>query len=139
MKEVVGIQSVPKARGWNRRGMNAAIGGGAPGSADDETCSMCETSNPKGFTRCLRCHVKVGSDSGARGSADGEQKLDVSDTKSPNIGRSEARFGKDQKVDKGLVGQWKALDNARFIPKQGDRRHLMNILNTVAKPDIGVA
>ena len=138
-KEVVGMQSVPQARGWNRRGMNVTIGGDARGSAGDEKCSMCETSNPRGFTCCRHCYVKVGSGSGARGSADREQKLDVSDTKSPNVGRSEAKFGRDQKVDKGLVGQWKALDNARFIPKQGDRRHLMNIINALAKTDIGLA
>ena len=84
-------------------------------------------------------NMSVASGSGARGSADGEQKLDVSDMKSPNVGGSEGKFGNDQKVNKGLAGQWRALENARFVPKQGDRRHLMNIINTMAKTDIGAA
>ena len=52
--------------------------------------------------------MSVDGGSGARGSADGEQKLDVSDMKSPNVGRSEGKFGNDQKVNKGLAGQWRA-------------------------------
>ena len=29
------------------------------------------------------------------------------------------------------------MENARFVPKQGDRRHLMHLINAMAKKDIG--
>ena len=37
-----------------------------------------------------------------------------------------------------LAGQWRALENARFVPKQGDRRFLMLNISEIATRDLGV-
>ena len=70
--------------------------------------------------------------------AGSKQKLDVSGDQSPNVGGPEDKFGDDHKVVQGLAGQWRALENARFVPKQGDRRYLMHNIREIAKKDIGV-
>ena len=67
-----------------------------------------------------------------------EQKLDVSGDESPNVGGQWDKIGSDQKVVMGLAGQWRALENARFVPKQGDRRFLMHNISEIATQDIGV-
>ena len=37
----------------------------------------------------------------------------------------------------GLVGQWRALENAKYVPKQGDRRLLMYNVSKIAERDLG--
>ena len=54
-----------------------------------------------------------------------EQKLDEAKEESPNVDLPIEKTGPDQKVVMGLAGQRRALENARFVPKQGDRRQLM--------------
>ena len=66
-----------------------------------------------------------------------EQKLDESRDESPNAGAQWERTGPDQKVVMGLVGQWRALENAKFVPKKGDRRQLMYNVSKIAERDLG--
>ena len=66
-----------------------------------------------------------------------EQKLDVAKEGSPNADHPLEKTGPDQKVVMGLAGQWRALENARFVPQQGDRRQLMYDINSIAERDIG--
>ena len=66
-----------------------------------------------------------------------EQKLDASEEESPNADQPLEKTGPDQEVVMGLAGQWRALENARFVPKQGDRRQLMYDVNKIAERDIG--
>ena len=66
-----------------------------------------------------------------------EQKLDASGDESPNAGVQWERTGPDQKVVMGLAGQWRALENAKFVPKQGDRRQLMYNVSKIAERDLG--
>ena len=47
------------------------------------------------------------------------------------------KIGADQNVVMGLAGQWRALENARFVPKQGDRRSLMYDIKMFADRDPG--
>ena len=78
---------------------------------------------------------------GAQGQEDDEdvheQKLDASGDESPNVEGQWEKTGPDQKVVMGLAGQWRALENAKFVPKQGDRRFLMYNVNEIAKRDVG--
>ena len=78
---------------------------------------------------------------GSQGQEGGEevhgQKLDASGDDSPNDEGQWERTGPDQKVVMGLAGQWRALENAKFVPKQGDRRFLMYNISEVAKRDLG--
>ena len=67
-----------------------------------------------------------------------EQKLDASGDESPSAEGQWEKTGSDQKVVMGLAGQWGALENARFVPKQGDRRFLMLNISEIATRDLGV-
>ena len=67
-----------------------------------------------------------------------EQKLDASGDESPSAEGQWGKTGSDQKVVMGLAGQWRALENARFVPKQGDRRFLMLNISEIATRDLGV-
>ena len=64
-----------------------------------------------------------------------EQKLDDEEQKLYDVDFPMERVGSDQKVVMGLAGQWGALENARFIPKQGDRRKLMYDILTLSDAD----
>ena len=67
-----------------------------------------------------------------------EQKLDEAKGGSPNVDLPMEKTGSsDQKVVMGLAGQWRALENARFVPKQGDRRQLMYDIQSLADRDLG--
>ena len=46
-----------------------------------------------------------------------EQKLVDEEQKLYNADIPMERVGPDQKVVMGLAGQWRALENARFVPK----------------------
>ena len=46
-----------------------------------------------------------------------EQKLDEHEQKLDEVDFPMERVGPDQKVVMGLAGQWRALENARFVPK----------------------
>ena len=67
-----------------------------------------------------------------------EQKLDASGDESPSAEGQWEKTGSDQKVVMGLSGQWRVLENARFVPKQGDRRFLMPNISEIATRDLGV-
>ena len=93
----------------------------------------------RGWTRHRMSGVGGGGPQGQVGGKKGhEQKLDASGDESPNVGGQWDKTGSDQKVVMGLAGQWRALENARFIPKQGDRRFLMHTISEIATRDIGV-
>ena len=47
------------------------------------------------------------------------------------------KIGSDQKVIMDLAGQWRALENARCVPKQGNRRSLMYDIKNLADRDLG--
>ena len=66
-----------------------------------------------------------------------EQKLDASGDESPNVEGQWEKTAPDQKVVMGLAGQLRALGNAKFVPKQGDRRFLMYNVSEIAKRDLG--
>ena len=65
------------------------------------------------------------------------QKLDEAEQEIPDADSPMEKVGPDQKVVLGLARQWRALENARFIPKQGDRRSLMYDIKILAGRDPG--
>ena len=62
---------------------------------------------------------------GVEGGDAHEPKLGEAKEESLNVDLPMEKTGPDQKVVMGFAGQWGALENARFVPKQGDRRKLM--------------
>ena len=78
-----------------------------------------------------------GRTSGAAGSGSHEQQLDEVDEELPNDDVPMERAGSDQKVDMGFAGRWRALENAWFIPKEGDSRQLMNDIIGITECDPG--
>ena len=56
---------------------------------------------------------------------------------SPTADQPLEKVGPDKKVVMGFADQWRALENARFVPQQGDRRQLMYDVNSIVERDIG--
>ena len=90
------------------------------------------------WSRTKLPNVGEGGSQGQEGGEEAhEQKLDASGDESPKIEGQWEKTGPDQKVVMGLAGQWRALENAKFVPKQGDRRFLMYNVSEIAKRDLG--
>ena len=79
----------------------------------------------------------IGRGSGAAGSGSHGQQPDAVEEKVPDDDVVMKSAGSDQKVDEGQDGRWRALENVRCIPTQGDRRQLMNDIFKITECDPG--
>ena len=66
-----------------------------------------------------------------------EQKLGGEEQELPDVDVPMETVGPDRKVVMWLAGQWRALENARFIPKQGGKRRLMYDTKNPSDRDAG--